>query len=32
MMPFVPGTTAKDATTYTADLSWELTATPANEI
>lgn len=29
---FVPGTTAKDATTYTADLSWELTATPANEI
>lgn len=29
---FVPGTTAKDATTYTADLSWELTATPANEL
>ncbi|MEG1174865.1 WxL domain-containing protein [Carnobacterium sp.] len=28
---FVPGTTAKDATTYTADLSWELTATPANK-
>lgn len=29
---FVPGTTAKDATTYTADLSWELTTIPANEL
>ena len=27
---FVPGATAKDATTYTASLDWELSATPGN--
>lgn len=28
---FVPGTTAKDATTYTSTLSWELTTTPGSD-
>lgn len=27
---FVPGTTAKDATTYTSTLTWELTSVPGN--
>ncbi|NKD39840.1 WxL domain-containing protein, partial [Enterococcus casseliflavus] len=29
---FVPGTTAKDAVTYTSTLTWELGQTPDNEL
>lgn len=28
---FIPGTTAKDATTYTSTLTWELTTTPGED-
>ena len=28
---FIPGSTAKDATTYTSTLSWELTSTPGED-
>ena len=29
---FVPGTTAKDAVTYTSTLTWELGQTPDNQL
>lgn len=29
---FIPGTTAKDATTYESTLTWELTSTPGDEV
>ncbi|OTP10010.1 hypothetical protein A5844_001707 [Enterococcus sp. 10A9_DIV0425] len=29
---FVPGSTAKDATTYTAELTWELSTTPGEDV
>ncbi|MEB8401830.1 WxL domain-containing protein, partial [Enterococcus casseliflavus] len=29
---FVPGSTAKDAVTYTSTLTWELGQTPDNEL
>ncbi|OTO77357.1 MULTISPECIES: WxL domain-containing protein [unclassified Enterococcus] len=28
----IPGSTAKDSTTYTSTLTWELTSTPGNEV
>ena len=28
----IPGSTAKDATTYTSTLTWELTSTPGDEV